>query len=149
MRTGANGLALIKHFEGLRLGAYLDQGGLPTIGYGHTLGVQLGQAITLTEAEDFLSKDLFSHERDVDGLVFAAINQNQFDSLVSFTYNLGAPALERSTLLKDLNKGNYMAASQDFLRWVYVKGTINPGLIKRRTAESKLFLTPTDDTFSI
>lgn len=149
MRTGTNGLALIKHFEGLRLDAYPDEGGLPTIGYGHILGVHLGQKITLSEAEDFLIKDLFTHERDVDGLVFAAINQNQFDALVSFTYNLGASALQRSTLLKELNKGNYMAASQGFLKWVYVKSAVSPGLIKRRDAESRLFLTPPDDTFTI
>lgn len=149
MRTGANGLSLIKHFEQLRLKAYLDSVKVPTIGWGHTTGVNMGDTLTEPEADKLLQGDLFVAERAVDSLVFAALNQNQFDALVSFTFNLGEPALTRSTLLKELNAGNYYATANNFLKWVYAGSNIEPGLVKRRQAESRLFLTPGADTFTV
>lgn len=149
MKTGINGLNLIKHFEQLRLKAYLDSVKVPTIGWGHTKGVNMGDSVTEDVADKLLQSDLFTAERAVDAAVFAALNQNQFDALVSFTFNLGEGALNRSTLLKELNAGNYYATANNFLKWVYAGSNIEPGLVKRRQAESKLFMTPIAQPFSI
>jgi lysozyme len=91
----AAGRDLIKREEALRLQAYLCPAGVPTIGYGHTRGVSLGQAITEAQAEQFLSDDLAVAEAGVERLAPFA-NNNEFSALVSFAFNLGVPALERS-----------------------------------------------------
>lgn len=149
MKIGDNGISLIKHFEGCRLVAYYDQAGIPTIGYGHTAGVEIGTKISDEEAHTLLQQDLAYHEDQVNAFVFAAINNNQFDALVSFSYNEGPAKLKSSTLLKYLNNGSPLAAASQFDRWVYAGGHIDPGLIKRRACEKILYLTPMDEEFKL
>ncbi|MDQ2103862.1 lysozyme [Azospirillum isscasi] len=134
---------LVKHFEGLYLNAYLCPAGVPTIGYGHTAGVKMGQTITSAQADDFLASDLASAAAQVDKLVTVALNPQQRGALASFVFNLGAGSLQQSTLLRLLNQGDFEGAAGQFGRWVYA--TVNgvktqlPGLVKRRAAEADLF----------
>ena len=135
------GVELIKRFEGLRLAAYLDAVGVPTIGYGHTRGVQLGQKISEAAAEALLKEDLARFETAVNALATVAITQNEFDALVSFAFNAGADALRNSTLLRLLNAGapRHDVANQ-LLRWNKAGGRALAGLTARRGAERDLFL---------
>jgi lysozyme len=133
------GIALIKQFEGCRLEAYLDSVGVPTIGYGSTEGVTMGDKITQDEADALLLEDLVRFEKCVNEHVDVPITQEQFDSLVCFAFNVGCGALIGSTLLKLLNAGNYNAAAQQFLRWDKAGGKVLAGLTRRRQAESDLF----------
>jgi lysozyme len=135
-----NGLALIKRFEGCRLAAYQDSVGVWTIGYGHTHGVKSGMTITQEQADNYLRADANTAGADVSRLVKVDINQNQFDALTSFVFNLGAGALAGSTLLKKLNAHDVAGAGNEFLRWTHAGGEELPGLVKRRTAERALFL---------
>lgn len=150
MITSEAGRELIEQFEGLRLNAYKDQRGIWTIGYGHT-GPNVVQGLTITsaEADSFLAADLRIAELAVSHLVTVPLGQNQFDSLVSFTYNVGQGNLDHSTLLRLLNKGDYAGAADamvtvdeagNYHGWVYTNGEVNPGLVRRRLAEKKLFL---------
>ena len=107
MRTSEEGIALIKKFEGCELSSYQCSAGVFTIGYGHTLGVEDGDSCTQEEAESMLKDDLGVFEEAVDRLVNVDLEQNQFDSLVAWTFNLGEGNLRESTLLKVLNEGNY------------------------------------------
>jgi GH24 family phage-related lysozyme (muramidase) len=134
------GLNLIKEFEGIRLNTYDDGVGVPTIGYGHILGVTWGMAITIAEAEQFLKEDLTYFENGVNELVQVPLTDNQFSSLVSFAFNVGVGAFEESTLLRVLNQKDYEAASDQFLRWVNGGGKVMAGLVRRREAERNLFL---------
>ncbi len=139
-------LDLVRQFEGLYLTAYLCPAGEPTIGYGHTAGVRMGQTITAVQADDFLMSDLTAAAAQVDKLVKVPLTPNQRGALASFVFNLGAGSLQSSTLLRLLNQGDYKGAAGQFGRWVYA--TVNgvktelPGLVKRRAAEAKLFLRP-------
>lgn len=140
-KTNQQGINLIKAFEGLRLEAYYDSVGVKTIGYGHTgPGVAKGK-ITEKEAEDLLRSDLSSAESDVLSLVKVPLDDHQFGALVSFAFNLGGGALAESTLLRKLNSGDYSGASQEFRKWTFAGGQELPGLVARRSAESKLFST--------
>ncbi len=139
MQTSQRGIDLIKRFEGLRLTAYDDGVGIPTIGYGHTKGVALGMTITEEQAVQFLREDLHSAERDIDRLVNVHLCQHQFDALASLVFNIGGTAFRDSTLLRKLNAGDYTGAAVQFDRWVHGGGKILPGLVKRRAAERKLF----------
>ena len=136
------GLALIKEYEGYVGHAYLDTGGAPTIGYGHTRGVTMGQKCTPEQAEVWLREDLASAEADVSKLVKVPLTDNQFSALVSFTFNLGGAQLGKSTLLKLLNAGNYAGAGSQFQFWVFDNGKKLAGLIKRRAAEAALWSMP-------
>lgn len=141
--TGQRGRSLICQFEGLRLTAYRDMVGVWTIGYGHTgPDVKPGLMITQQQADQLLINDLVRFERGVNVLVTVKLNQNQFDALVSFAYNLGLGALQNSTLLRLLNDGNYQAAADQFPRWNRAGGNVVAGLARRRYAERELFLTP-------
>lgn len=132
---------LIKVSEGLSLVAYLCPAGVLTIGYGHTgKDVVEGMVIDHQEADRLLQVDLEKFEKEVSKLVKVGITQNQFDALISFTYNLGASALKGSTLLKKLNAGEYMAAANEFPKWVKAGGKVLPGLVTRRRKERELFL---------
>lgn len=135
------GVSLIKRFEGVMLDAYDDGVGVWTIGVGHTLGVKRTDKITMAQADEFLRADLEDAEDAVHRLVQVPLNQGQIDSLVSFTFNLGAGALQKSTLLKKLNAGDMQGAADQFLVWVNAGGRPLPGLVKRRIAERMLFLT--------
>ncbi|HCH78871.1 MAG: muraminidase [Pseudomonas sp.] len=139
MHISEKGLALIRQFEGLRLSAYRCPAGIPTIGYGSTAGVKLGQAITAERAEQLLREDVRQFEAAVSRLVKVPLTQGQFDALTSFAFNLGAKALEKSTLLRLLNAGDYSGAAAQFERWVYASGKKLAGLVKRRAAERALF----------
>ena len=139
MKTSPKGIALIKEFEGLRLKAYKCPGGVWTIGYGHTAGVKPGMLISKAQAEEYLKADLIAFERYLNGLGLA-LNQNQFDALVSFIYNVGTGNFSSSTLLRKVRANPQDNSIMDeFLRWVYSKGRVLPGLQRRRLAEMKLY----------
>lgn len=147
MTLDAAGRAFIQGWEGYRAEAYLDQGGVPTIGWGHTgwyspsVPVALGQTCTLAQAEAWFTADTASACAEVNVGVSVPITQPQFDALVDFTYNLGAAAFAHSTLRRDLNEGDMLGAANEFLRWDYCAGQPDPGLENRRKAERTLFLT--------
>ena len=137
------GLALTKNFESCVLTAYADQGGEWTIGYGHTgPGVHAGLTITQAQADIFLESDVSGAVTCVNKLATAKINQNQFDALVDFVFNLGCASLSKSQLLREVNSGNFSDAATQFLRWDHVKGVVIQGLLRRRQAEATLFNTP-------
>ena len=143
--AGVRCFALIREFEGLRLKAYLCPAGKLTIGYGHTgSDVFAGKVISVVEAEELLEHDVADFVPKVLALVHVPITQGMLDALVSFVYNLGATKLGSSTLLKRLNSGDFDGAAVQFLAWTkaMVKGKFValPGLIKRRKAEMRVFL---------
>ncbi|ECB6818239.1 lysozyme [Salmonella enterica subsp. enterica] len=140
MKTSDNGRAFIRAREGVKLAAYQDGGGVWTIGYGHTRGVKQGQVINHEQADEFLDSDLRQVESCISERVTVALNQNQFDALVSFVFNVGRQAFSDSTLLKKLNEGNYRAAADQFTRWVYDNDQFVQGLYNRRVAERDLFI---------
>ena len=139
MKTSPKGIALIKEFEGLRLKAYKCPGGVWSIGYGHTAGVKSGMVITERQAEEYLKADLIAFEKYLNGLGLA-INQNQFDALISFIYNVGTGNFSSSSLLRKVRVNPLDNSIMDeFLKWVYSKGRVLPGLQRRRLAEMKLY----------
>ena len=136
------GLKKLKEFEGLRKEAYYDAAGVPTIGYGHTHGVRMGDVISEYWAEMFLKADLYDVEKQVDSLGLE-LNQPQFDALVSFAFNLGFYKLKTSTLLKTIKEGGSMRAiKKEFKRWVYAGGKKLRGLERRREWEARRFFEP-------
>ena len=141
MKTSNEGIELIKRHESLRLNAYLDPVGIPTIGYGHTKDVLLGDVITKEEAERLLIEDLVTVENEINSHNLN-INQNQFDALASFVYNVGVGNFRSSTLLKRLKANpNDPDIANQFKRWVYGGGKVLPGLVRRRNEEAKLYFT--------
>ncbi len=140
MKTSQRGIDLIKEFEGCKLEAYKDSVGIPTIGVGHTKNVCMEHTITMEQADALLRADLADAEKAVNQYVGVPLTQNQFDALVSFTFNLGAGALLGSTLLSLLGKGNYLGAAEQFGRWNRAGGKVLLGLARRRAAERELFL---------
>lgn len=143
-------LPIVMEFEGLRTAAYADPatGGEPwTIGYGHTSSagapkVMQGLKITKAEAEAILARDLEAVVAAVTKAVTRDLTANQLAALISFTFNLGAGALRKSTLLKKANAGDFHGAASEFLKWDKAAGKKMPGLTRRRIAEAKLFSTP-------
>lgn len=140
MKTSETGLNLIKRFEGFRAEAYKCAAGVWTIGYGHTNGVKKGMVIDELKAETFLMIDVQKSEYAINTLVKTELNQNQFDALVSFVYNIGSGAFAKSTMLKFLNAGHLPLAAGQFDRWNKLNGVVCQGLINRRNTEKKLFL---------
>lgn len=138
--TSTKGIELIKRFEGLRLNSYQDSAGVWTIGYGHTYRVKEDMLITDELAISYLKSDLLDAEKGVNRLVKSVINQNQFDALVSFTFNLGVGNFSCSTLLKKINKNpNEPTIEKEFMKWVYANKKKLDGLIRRRKAEATLY----------
>lgn len=138
------GIDLISNFEGLKLEAYYDSAGVCTIGYGTTIypnrnPVQTNDRCTIEQAKAFMHHDLARFEKAVSSSVKVALTQNQFDALVSLTYNIGIGAFKNSTLLKLLNQGNYMGASQQFDVWIKAGGQTIQGLVNRRAVEKAHF----------
>jgi lysozyme len=131
--------ALIREFEGCRLRAYQDSAGIWTIGVGHTRGVKQGDQCSQQQADVWLTEDLHDAEAAVSSSVKKPLTQNQFDALVSFTFNLGGRRLAESTLLILLNRGNYAGAAAQFPCWNKSNGVTLPGLVRRRAAEAALF----------
>ena len=139
MKTSNKGIDLIKKYEGLRLDAYLDAVGVWTIGYGHTLNVKSTDVITLDEAEYFLRQDVAFAEKEVNKHNLN-INQNQFDALVSFVFNLGVGNFARSTLLRKIKSNpNDPTIRKEFERWIYAGGKVLNGLVRRRKEEAELY----------
>jgi lysozyme len=135
------GIQLIKQFEGFKPEPYVCSGGFLTIGYGHKLlPSDRYNYLTPERAEVILLKDLLRVERAVIKYINVELNDDQFISLVSFTFNLGNAALQRSTLRQKINYGDYNAASKEFSRWVYAGGRKIMGLVRRRKIEKDLFL---------
>ena len=141
MKTGSKGIDLIKHFEGCELEAYKCPAGVWTIGYGHIKGVKEGMTITEQQAEEMLKSELNEYEGYINILVTAELNQNQFDAMVSWVYNLGGGNLKASTLLKVLNAGDYAGVPAQMMRWNKAGGKVLEGLTRRRQAEADLFAT--------
>lgn len=140
MRTSNRGIEFIKAWEGFRAKAYLCPAGVPTIGYGHTAGVSEGQTCTEAQAEEWLREDLAAFERAVTECAGEGLSQCRFDALVSFTFNVGAAALRRSTLLRKVKADPSDPSIRDeFCRWVYGGGRVLPGLVKRRKAEADMY----------
>lgn len=150
MKTSAAGRKAIAGHEGVRLKAYPDPatGGEPwTIGVGHTSAagppkVTKGMTITEAECDEILSRDLATFEKAVEKAVTVPLDQNQFDALVSFTFNVGAGNFQKSTLLRKLNAGDYIGAADQFSVWNKAAGKVMKGLTTRRAEERALFLKP-------
>jgi lysozyme len=135
-----NGLSLTEQFEGCRLTAYQDQVGVWTIGYGHTgPDVTLGLTITQDQAQNLLAQDVSSAAACVNNVVTVELAQDEYDALVDFVFNLGAGAFTGSTLLRDLNAGDFSAAAAQFDEWDHAGGAVVAGLLRRRQAEAALF----------
>lgn len=132
-------LQKLMEMEGLRLEAYEDAAGVPTIGYGHTKNVRMGDKISEYWAKEMLREDIEEAEWQVKELGVAK-TEGQLDALVSFVFNLGIGRLNTSTLLKVIrNGGSMQQIKKEFKRWVYAGGKKMPGLVKRREWEAKRF----------
>lgn len=139
-KTGFWGRALIKQSEGFLPCKYDDGVGVMTIGYGHTRTVdKLPQCIGYDRADALFSSDLSFFEKCICDYVKVPLNQNQFDALSSFSFNLGCGSLKKSTLLRKLNKGDYEGAAGEFIRWNRAGGKVWQGLTTRRARERWLF----------
>lgn len=146
MRVSKHGREFITAHEGEVLKVYLDPVGLPTMGVGHLLTDEekakypVGSVITRGVSQEFLERDLRRFEDAVSALVKVPINQDQFDALVSFAFNVGEGNFKRSSVLRHLNAGLYAKAADAFLAWNKSKGKVLPGLTRRRKEERELFL---------
>jgi lysozyme len=140
VKISAQGLAITKAHEGCKLKAYLDTGGVWTIGYGHTRGVKPGDTCTQAQADAWLLEDMAVAQFDVNDRVKVTLNQNQFDALASFVFNIGGDQFRTSTLLRKLNEGDYAGAAEQFPRWIHDNGKVINGLVARRADEKALFL---------
>lgn len=148
MQPSKNCLDIIRECEGFRPKPYLCPAKIPSIGFGSTIyedGTKVTLAdkpITLERAYAIMTSRLNSEfVPGVERYVQVPINQNQFDALVSFAYNVGVGSLRNSTLLKKLNSKDYPGAAKEFDKWIYADGKPQPGLVKRRQMERSLFET--------
>jgi len=139
MEISQEGIALIKKFEGCELEAYKCAAGVWTIGYGSTKGVKEGDSISQEDADKLLLHEIKEYDGYVNDLVEVNLEQNQFDSLCSFCYNLGPQSLKSSTLLKVLNAKDYEGVPAQIKRWNKAGGKVLQGLVRRREAEALLF----------
>lgn len=139
MKYSKGGYHLTESFESCRLVAYQDQGGVWTIGWGHTFQVYEGMTCTQAQADMWLLDDILRFEYAVNRLVTAPLTQDEFDALVDFTFNLGVSNFAHSTLLRYLNSRNYQGAAEEFHKWDYVAGHHCAGLLRRRLAEAAEF----------
>lgn len=132
----AAGLISIATWEGFKEEAYIPvPGDVPTIGFGSTEGVKLGDTISVPEALNRLEKDVRVAEDAVRSCVTVPLMPYEFDAYVSLSYNIGGSAFCNSTLVRKLNSGNYQGACAELKRWVYVDGRVVQGLVNRREAE--------------
>ena len=138
MNISDAGASLIKSFEQCRFDAYLDGGGVPTIGWGHTSGVQMGDTCTQEQADQWFLDDVAPAETCINDAVRVTLTQNEFDALCCFVFNVGCGAFKGSTLLSLLNSGG--DPSTQFVRWDKIDGQPSNGLLRRREAERDLFL---------
>ena len=140
---GPNGLALIKRFEGFVAQPYLCPAGFLTIGYGHRVHLSerkaMERGITPAAAEALLIRDAVSAGSAVLRLIEVPLLDNQYDALVSFTFNLGSAALQRSTLRQKINRNEHFDVPAELLKWIWAGGRKLPGLVARRAAEGTLY----------
>jgi len=140
MKTSSKGLDHLKEIEGIEYKAYLDTGGVWTIGVGHTgPDVHEGQLADDLQVMEWLRMDVIDAESAVNRLVKVPLTQNQFDALVSFVFNIGESQFSKSTMLRKLNAGDYTGAAAQFPRWNIDNGKVIFGLTKRRILERNLF----------
>lgn len=146
-KVSEEGLNLIKQFEGFSKTIYTCPAGYPTIGYGHLVkpneAESFADGISADEATDLLRQDVGIAERAVLRYVDVPLTDGQFDALVSFTFNLGGGALQRSTLRRKVNREEHDEVPAQFKRWVWAGGRKLNGLIKRRSAEAGLYILQT------
>jgi lysozyme len=156
LHLGKKGTKLVHEFEGCHqkcntgFRAYNDPIGVLTIGWGHTnhhgRKFKAGDIWTQTECDAEFASDMERFEAAVKKLVKVPLNQNQFDALVSFSYNCGEGNLKKSTLLRKVNAGDFKGAAAEFSKWNKAGGKVLRGLTRRREAEAKLFMTPVKET---
>lgn len=145
MKTGQKGIELIKEFEGFEPKVYKCPAGYDTIGYGTVIDTAeekylLEKTISKEEAEVLLRKDLDYFEKCVNKLLKSSVSQNQYDAVLSFTYNCGPGNLKSSTLLKKINRDpNDPTIAAEFRRWIYADGQKLLGLQRRREREAELY----------
>jgi len=141
VKTSEAGLDHIEQSEGVRYTAYLDTGGVWTIGVGHT-GPEVVKGLRATDEQvrAWLEEDVLEAEDAVNRLVKVELTQNQFDMLVSFVFNVGEGQFKRSTLLRLLNQGDYEGAANELPKWKFDNGKMIQGLLNRRLEEQKIFL---------
>lgn len=145
LKISQNGIDELIHSEGIRYQAYKDSVGFWTIGVGHLINLEtekhlLTATLTKNQVMTMFRLDISRFEDCVNKLVKVPLNQNQFDALVSFSFNLGCNALRRSTLLEKLNNGDFLGASNEFKKWNKAGGRAIKGLTLRREREKQLFI---------
>ena len=156
LHLGEKGKKLVQHFESClkkvgegKFKAYLDPVNVLTICWGHTnhhgRKITKESVWTQKECDDEFASDMIIFEKDVKKYVKVELNQNQFDALVSFTYNCGAGNLKKSTLLKKVNAEDFAGAAKEFAKWNKAGGKVLKGLTRRRKAEAELFLEKPDE----
>ena len=139
LSLSAVGLLTIAKWEGFSDKAYIPVAGdVPTIGFGSTEGVKMGDTITVPKAIERLHRDTGKAESAIGRCVKVPLAQYEFDAFTSFAYNVGAEAFCSSTLVKKLNAGDYAGACQELRRWVYVDGRKVQGLVNRREKEFQM-----------
>ena len=139
MKMSSAGVDLIKHFEDCKLTAYEDEKDIWAIGWGHTAGVKMGDKWTQDKADNTLLNDIDEFEGYVNNYVNVPLTQNQFDALVSWTFNLGPGNLQSSTMLTKLNEKSYDEVPSQMKLWNKAGGEVSPGLERRRNAEAAMF----------
>jgi lysozyme len=148
MNLSANGRAFLEQQEGVRLTVYLDVSGIATVGCGHVVlpedGLSVGDSITQAQCDAFLAHDVAKCEAAINGAVTVPLTQNQFDALVSLTFNIGVGGFLSSTVLRDLNAGNITDETRAFDLWDKdVQGgakVVDAALLARRDREVALFM---------
>lgn len=140
VQVSAIGIASIAGYEGLSTVAYKDPVGIPTICYGYTENVFMGMKRTKTECQYMLKAEVDKFTKGVLATYKGPLSQGELDAYVSFTYNVGLGAFERSTLLKKLKSGDRAGACNELTKWVYAGGRKLNGLVARRNAEKKMCL---------
>jgi lysozyme len=148
MQINAGGLSIITDSEGFVPTPYRCPAGIASIGYGSTRLLDGSRVtmdspkVTKNEALDLLRRHLDHVEGDILRLIRVSLNENEFSSLCSWTYNLGSGRLQSSTLRAKLNRNERLGASQEFPKWRRAGGRVLRGLVIRRELERRLFLTP-------
>ena len=142
IQLSSRGLNLIKQFESFSSVGYVCPGGIHTIGYGHVIkkGETFPQPLSESEAETLLLQDVMGATHAVGRLIKVPLTQGQFDALVSFTFNCGAGALQRSTLRACVNRQEHWQVPTELLKWTHSCGKSLPGLMRRRMAEALLYV---------
>ena len=133
---------LVKHFEGFSSTPYVCPAGFLTVGYGHVVAKDYPRdaKVTREEAEELLRKDLRIAAYGVLRLTSVTLSDNQYAALVSFVFNLGLGRYQSSTLRMKVNRGEFTEAAREFRKWIYGGGRKLPGLIARRDAEARVYL---------